>query len=68
MRIAARRVGDTVGNVFPGGFEEETVDSLQVDHEAVEEAQPGQKVGYVTRMERARLPDGTVVYRVGGPV
>lgn len=62
------RVGDTVGYVLPGGFEEERVGSLQVDHEKFEEAKPGQKVGYVTRMERSDLPDGTAVYLIGSAV
>ncbi|MBV8610222.1 MAG: hypothetical protein JO034_22525, partial [Singulisphaera sp.] len=61
----ALRVGETVGYVYPDRFEEETVGSLQVERRDVQEAEPGQKAGYITRMARSDLPDGMKVYLVG---
>jgi len=58
------RVGDTVGFLFPTGFFEEKIGSLQVERTPVMEAQPGQRAGYKTSLKRSEVPEGTPVYLV----
>lgn len=58
------RVGETMGFLFPAGFAEETITSLQVDKVAVNEAQPGQRAGSKTSLKRKDVPEGTPVYVV----
>ncbi|MDP2898010.1 MAG: hypothetical protein Q8Q12_15860 [bacterium] len=55
------RRGQRVGYVTPRGFLEETVLSLQVDNQDVEEALPGVKAGMKTGYARDLLPNGTTV-------
>jgi hypothetical protein len=59
------RVGDTVGFLFPSGFFQETVNSLQVNKEDVRQAAPGQRAGYKTTLTRNEVPVGTPIYVVG---
>ncbi len=59
------RVGDRAGYLFADGFFEEEVTSLQVDKKSVREANPAQRVGMKTALERREVPVGTVVYCVG---
>lgn len=61
------RVGDTVGFLFPVGFFEEQITSLQVEKKAVKEAQPGQRAGYKTTLKRKDVPVGTPIYLVTTP-
>lgn len=61
------RVGDTVGFLFPAGFFEEQITSLQVDRKAVKEALPGQRAGYKTTLKRKDVPVGTPIYLVTTP-
>ncbi len=56
--------GDTVGYVFPDRFEQEAVESIQVQREPVESVDPGQRAGYKTSLPRRFLPDNTIVYKV----
>ncbi len=56
--------GDVVGYVLPDRFEQETVESIQVDHEPVESVDPGQRAGYKTSLPRRLLPNKTIVYKV----
>ena len=58
------RRGDTVGYVFPNRFEQEVVESVQVEHEPVESVDPGQKAGYKTSLPRRFLPENKIVYKV----
>ena len=58
------RLGDTVGFLFPAGFFEEQITSLQVNKESVREAHPGQRAGYKTTLRRKEVPDGTPIYVV----
>jgi hypothetical protein len=58
------RVGDTVGVLFPAGFFEEKIGSLQVEKKDVREAQSGQRAGYKTSLKRSQVPEGTPVYVV----
>ena len=59
---AALRVGDRI--LIRGATTnfEQTVESMQVEHKPVQEAQPGQTVGLKVK-ERVREKD--IVYRVG---
>jgi hypothetical protein len=57
-------LGDTVGYCFLDGFDQEIIESLQVENAKVEVATPGQKAGYITRFPRSRLPDKTQIYMV----
>ncbi len=57
------RRGDTVGYVFPDRFEQEVVESVQVEHEPVGSVDPGQKAGYKTSLPRKFLPNNTVIYK-----
>ena len=56
--------GDTVGYVFPDRFEQEPVESIQVQREPVESVDPGQRAGYKTSLPRRFLPNNTIVYKV----
>ena len=58
------QVGDTVGFLFPAGFFEEQITSLQVNKQSVPEAKPGQRAGYKTILRRQDVPVGTVIYVV----
>ncbi len=58
------RVGDTVGFLFPAGFYEEQITSLQVNNQNVAEARPGQRAGYKTTLKRKEVPVGTPIYVV----
>jgi hypothetical protein len=58
------RVGDKVGFLFPTGYFEETITSLQVDRQNVSQAQPGQRAGYKTTLKRKDVPVGTPIYVV----
>jgi hypothetical protein len=57
-------IGDTVAWCLPKGFAEETVTSLQIDKKAVEEAHPGQRVGYKTQLKRNEIRVGSPMYLV----
>jgi len=56
--------GDIVGYVLPDRFEQEPVESIEVDHEPVESVELGQKAGYETSLPRRLLPNNTIVYKV----
>jgi hypothetical protein len=58
------RVGDRVGFLFPTGFFEETITTLQVAKQDVGQALPGQKAGYKTTLNRKEVPVGTPIYVV----
>lgn len=58
------RVGDTVGFLFPAGFFEEKITSLQVNKQSVVETQPGQRAGYKTTLKRKDVPVDTPIYVV----
>jgi len=58
------QVGDTVGFLFPAGFFEEQITSLQINNQSVSEAKPGQRAGYKTILRRQDVPVGTVIYVV----
>jgi hypothetical protein len=60
-------LGATIGYAFQDRFEQETIESLEIDNHRVELANPGQRVGYKTRFARNRLPDNTLVYMVTNP-
>lgn len=64
----AMNVGDTLGFILSDQYHQETVASIQVDKEAVEEAKGGQRAGHKTVLSRTVLPDGLVVYRVSEKV
>lgn len=53
--------GDRVGFVLRAGFEEQLVESLEVDHKPVEIAEPGQKAGLKTSFGRGLLREGTMM-------
>ncbi len=56
--------GDIVGYVLPDRFEQETVESIEVDHKPRESVEPGQKAGYKTSLPKRLLPKSTIVYKV----
>ena len=58
------QVGNTVGFLFPAGFFEEQITSLQVNKQNVREARPGQRAGHKTKLKRKEVPDGTPIYVV----
>ena len=58
------RVGDTVGFLFPAGFLEEKITSLEVNRQKVVEAHPGQRAGFKTTLKRSDVPVGTTIYVV----
>ncbi|MCK4824610.1 hypothetical protein KA005_53150, partial [bacterium] len=55
------RKDQRIGYVVPDGFLEETIVSLQIDNEVVEQAIPGQSVGIETRFSKNQLRKGTIV-------
>ncbi len=58
------RAGDTIGYAFADRFEEQIVESLEIENQPVNEAGPGIRAGYNTRLPRKDLPVGTSVYKV----
>jgi hypothetical protein len=58
------RVGDTVGFMFPAGFFEEQITSLEVNKEKRREVRPGERAGYKTSLKRKEVPNGTPIYLV----
>jgi hypothetical protein len=58
------QVGDTVGFLFPTGFFEERIASLQLNKRDVAQAPPGQRAGYKTTLKRKDVPVGTTIYLV----
>ena len=61
VQDAPLHLGDRAGFVLPGGFAEQTVESLELDGAAIEVAEPGQKVGLKTTLGRDLLHKGTLV-------
>lgn len=61
------RVGDRLGFAFEDEFYEEEVESLGIDRKQAQEAGPNTKVGHRSKLKRADVPIGTVVYKVVHP-
>jgi translation elongation factor EF-1alpha len=59
------RAGDRVAYELPVDFIEETVTSLRLNDQVVEEANAGDYVGLKTTLNKQQARDGLRVYRVG---
>jgi hypothetical protein len=58
-------MGDRIAFELPVEFEEQIVESLQIDDESVEIVEAGQPVGIKTHLTKKQLKEGIRVFRVG---
>jgi hypothetical protein len=58
------KTGDTLAYELPVEFEQEQVESLRLDDEAVEEAGPGVEVGVITNLTKQQARKGIRVFRL----
>lgn len=58
------RVGDTLAFELPVEFEQEEIQSLQLEDEAVEQAEPGVEVGIKTSLTKEQARKGTRIFKV----
>jgi hypothetical protein len=57
-------VGDTLAYELPVEFEQEKIDSLQLENEAVEKAEPGVEIGINTSLTKEQARKGTRIFKV----
>jgi hypothetical protein len=60
-------VGEEIAFVLPTDYEQQRVASIHSDGEAVQRAQPGQRVGVKTHVTKTQARTGVVVYLVAEP-
>lgn len=64
IKETALSAGDRIAFELPVDFEEQAIESLQVENQQVERAQLSMLAGIKTQLTKKHLPKGTRVFRV----